>query len=47
MFALPVAQGAPESITLPFASHFAQSLLVDVPVELAVFVPVPVNVNGA
>jgi hypothetical protein len=39
-------QGLPESTTLPLPSHFAQSLEVTVPVELAVFVPLPVKVSG-
>jgi hypothetical protein len=43
----PVPQGAPASITLPFASHFAQLLLVADPVELAVFAPLPVKLRGA
>ena len=43
---LPEPQGAPASITLPLASHLAQLLAVTEPVELAVFVPVPVKVSG-
>jgi hypothetical protein len=44
---VPEPQGAPASITLPFASHLAQSLAVTDPVELAVLVPVPVKRSGA
>jgi hypothetical protein len=43
----PVPQGAPASITLPLASHFAQLLLVTDPVELAVLAPLPVKVRRA
>ena len=41
-----VLQGEPASTTFPFESHFAQSLAVSVPVELAVFAPEPVKLRG-
>jgi hypothetical protein len=43
---LPVPQGAPASITLPAASHFAQLPEAPATVALTVLLPVPVNESG-
>ena len=40
-------QGEPASMTLPLASHFAQSFAVGVPVVVAIEVPVPLGENPA
>ena len=45
-YVVAAEHGAPASMMLPLASHFAQLLAVNVPVALAVFEPLPVKISG-